>query len=79
MKKIEIKGKEITTNFGENGMFTVVAGNNLPNYTMELPMFRETDSQFLERLVDKGYTRIRFAQTTTKVKGYHDTIAYCRR
>ena len=79
MKKIEINGKEVTTNFGENGMHTLVVGNDLPNYRMELMNDMETVQQFLERLVDKGYTRIRFAETSTRIKGYHKTIAYCRR
>lgn len=79
MTTITVKEKEITTNYGENGMYTVVAGNDLPNYIIKKSMDRETDRQFLERLVEEGYTRIRFAQTTTRVKGYHNTIAYCRR
>ena len=79
MKQIEVNGKTITTNFNESGANTVVAGNDFPNYTMKRAMDGETDRQFLERLVDAGYTRIRFAQTATRVKGYHSTVAYCRR
>lgn len=79
MKKIEINGKEVTTNFGEKGMHTLVVGNDFPNYIMELMDNRETTKQFFERLVDKGYTRIRFAEISTRIKGYHKTIAYCRR
>ena len=80
MRKIIVNEKEVITNYGENGMYTVVVGNDLPNYTMELKKdIRETDEEFLERLVEKGYTRIRFALTTTRVRGYYNSIAYCRR
>lgn len=80
MKKIIVNGKEVTTNYGENGMYTLVTGNDLPNYTMELKKnIIETDEEFLERLVENGYTRIRFALTSTRIRGYHNSIAYCRK
>ena len=31
-----------------------------------------------KRLVERGYTRIRFALTRTSVRGYYNSIAYCR-
>ena len=34
MKKILVDGKEITTNYGEKGMYTLVTGDNLPNYEL---------------------------------------------
>lgn len=78
MKKIIVNEKEITTNLGENGAYTLVKGDDLPNYRMQLPNFRESDEEFLKRLVSYGYTRIRFARVTTMVRGFHKTIAYCR-
>ena len=78
MRTIEVLGKEITTNYRETGSDTIVAGNDLPNYTMVLAKFAESDKAFLERLVSYGYTRIRIARVSTRVRGIHDTIAYCR-
>lgn len=77
MKKIVINGKEITTNYGESGADTIVAGNYLPNYYMCLKDFGESDEEFFERLC-KYYSRIRFAMVTTAIRGCYKTIAYCR-
>lgn len=78
MKKIIINGKEITTNYGENGADTIVAGNDLPNYRMAIKnSCMESDYEFVERL-SKYYSRIRLAKVTTMVRGIYDTIAYCR-
>lgn len=78
MRKIIINGKEITTNLGESGANTIVAGNKLPNYYMCLKdSCRETDEEFVERL-SHYYSRIRLAQVTTAIRGLYKTIAYCR-
>lgn len=78
MKKILVDGKEITTNFGEKGMSTLVTGDDLPNYELYIKNFKESNDQFLKRLVSQGYTRIRFAEVATRIKNYHDVVAYCR-
>ena len=79
MRKIEVNGKVITTNYGESGADTIVRGDNLPNYRMEVKnSCMESDKEFLERLVSYGYTRIRFACVSTRVRGIHSTFAYCR-
>lgn len=79
MKKMIVNGKTITTNFGESGARTIVKGNDLPNYRTEIARRAETEEQFLERLVARGYSRIRFAEVATRITGFHDLIAYCRR
>lgn len=78
MKKITINGKEITTNLGESGAYTIVKGNNLPNYTICIKnSYNESDEEFVERL-SKYYSRIRLARTTTTIRGLYSTFAYCR-
>lgn len=73
-----INDKEIVTNLGENGANTIVAGNNLPNYTICVKnSYSESDEEFVERL-SKFYSRIRLARTTTRIRGIYDTFAYCR-
>lgn len=80
MRQIEVNGVLVTTNYNESGADTIVKGDDLPNYRMELKQScMESDKNFLERLVSYGYTRIRFARTTTRVKGIYNTFAYCRR
>lgn len=78
MRKIIIDGKEITTNYKEKGAERLVEGDNLPNYDMYSKNFKENNEEFLKRLVKMGYTRIRFAETSTSIRGFHNVIAYCR-
>lgn len=79
MRKILVDGKEIITNFDEKGMDTLVTGNNLPNYDLYCRESKENNEEFLKRLVSYGYTRIRFAEVTTRIRGFHDVVAYCRK
>jgi hypothetical protein len=78
MTKMIINGKEILTNLGESGADAIVAGNCLPTRAMVICGFRESDREFVERCVRMGYTRVRLARVTTAVRGYYDTIAYCK-
>lgn len=50
MKKILVDGKEITTNYGEKSMCTLVIGDNLPNYELYIKESRETNEQFFKGL-----------------------------
>lgn len=79
MRKIIIDGKEIVTNYGEKTMGNLVSGNDLPNYVLESMKFRETKEDFFKRLIEHGYTRIRFGEVSTRIKGFHDVVAYCRK
>lgn len=78
MKKILVDGKEITTNFGEKGMNTIVTGDDLPYYELHTKNFKESNDKFFKRLVSQGYTRIRFAEVSTRIRNFHDVVAYCR-
>lgn len=78
MRKIIIDGKKIITNYGESGAMTLVTGDDLPNYELYTKRNKETDEEFFNRLVSYGFTRIRFAEVATFIKGFHDTVAYCR-
>lgn len=78
MRKIIVDGKEITTNYGEKTMHNLVSGDDLPNYDLCLKNFRESNEEFFKRLISEGYTRIRFGEISTRIKGFHETIAYCR-
>lgn len=78
MRKIIVDGKEITTNYREKTMHNLVSGNDLPNYDFYTKYFRESNEDFFKRLISYGYTRIRFGEVSTKIKGIHDTVAYCR-
>lgn len=78
MKKILVEGKEITTNYGEKGMNTLVTGDDLPNYELHTKNSKESIERFLKRLVSYGYTRIRFAEVATRIRNFHDVVAYCR-
>ena len=79
MKKIIVDGKDITTNYCEKGMETLVPGDDLPNYELYTKNTKESNEQFLKRLVSYGYTRIRFAEVATRIRNFHDVIAYCRK
>lgn len=78
MRKITVDGKEIVTNYGEKTMHNLVSGDDLPNYDLCLKDFRESNEDFLKRLISYGYTRIRFGEVSTRIRGFHDIVAYCR-
>ena len=79
MRKIIIDGKQIVTNYGEKTMNNLVSGNDLPNHDMYMRKSRETNEDFFKRLVEYGYTRIRFGEVSTRIRGFHDVVAYCQK
>lgn len=79
MRKIMVDGKEIITNYGERGASTLVTGDDLPNYEFYTKNFKESNEQFLKRLVSYGYTRIRFAEVSTRIRNFHNVVVYCRK
>ena len=78
MRKISIDGKEIITNYGEKSAERLVSNNDLPNYEIRYKKSKEGNKEFLMRLVNEGYTRIRFVEISTNIKGFHEIAAYCR-
>lgn len=79
MRKIIVDGKEITTNYGEKTMNNLVSGDELQNYDMYGKKYKETNEDFFKRLIGYGYTRIRFGEVSTRIRGFHDVVAYCRK
>lgn len=72
--------KDIKTNYAPYKTYALCDGNNRKGWAMELKKnCRETDKEFFERLVSYGYTRISFYEVSTRVRGYHEVIAYCKR
>lgn len=78
MKKMNIDGKEITTNLGSN--YSIGDGNNTA--TMEVILqydARQTDREFVEELAKRGYKRITLKYATTCVRGYYSLYALVKR
>lgn len=71
----------IKTNYRkERYSYPVCNGENKEGWIMKLKeSCRESNSEFFQRLVDSGYTHISFYEVTTRIKGYHNTIAYVKR
>lgn len=79
MKTMIIKGKEIKTNYNQEGNYTI---NNEGSYrysTYYLNYGKETELEMLERLVEMGYTTITFKRSSTSVRGYYKTYAVVRK
>lgn len=78
MKEMTINGKTIKTNY-ESDEYAIWNGNDYPK-TMEVVdvPFGKTAKEVLYDLVDAGYTRIRFVETTTCVRGYHKVHAFAK-
>lgn len=79
MKTMFINGKEIKTNYNKQGNYTI---NNEGSYrysTYSLEYGKETELEFLERLVEMGYTTITFRRSTTSIRGYYKTYAVVRK
>ena len=68
-------GKEIKTNIG--GRYRLWNGNDYPKTMKVAPVpFGKTEEDLLDELVAKGYTKITFVETTTRVRGYHNVYAF---
>lgn len=73
--------KEIKTNYRE-GRYTypISNGENREGWTMKLQnSCSESPKEMYERLIEAGYTKISFYEVTTRIKGLHNIIAYCKR
>lgn len=79
MKKLNINGHEVLTNYpgGWTGYPIDNKAYAHKNSVAKYQKGHESDEQMLERLVSLGYTKIAFYETTTRVKGYHNLVAYC--
>ena len=77
MKRVNVNGREVITNYG--GYYPYSDGDNKKTMRMVLKeKFNETDREMLERLAGAGYTRITFYETTTRVRGLHEIIAFVK-
>lgn len=73
--------KEIKTNY-EKGRFSypMCNGESRNGWIMKLKKdCRESNNEFYQRLVEEGYTTIKFYEVSTRVRGLHNTIAYVKR
>ena len=82
MQTFEIDGKKIKTNLGawQNSMWDgsdVPAKYNHPNGSNRALEFRETIDEAFEKAFYEGYTEIRFVETSTCVRGYHNVYVWC--
>lgn len=82
MQTFEINGKKIKTNLGawQNTMWN---GNEIPmKYTYlcggthRALGFRESTDEAFNKAVEEGYTEIRFVETSTRVRGYHNEYVW---
>ena len=72
--------ESVKTNYGEWKSYSLCDGNNREGWTMQLKKScGETDKEFFKRLVSYGYTTISFYEVSTRIRGLHETIAYCKR
>lgn len=77
MKKVIFEGREIKTNLGSDYPFS--NGNGKKTMSMHIRHdHRESDVEMFERLAKDGYNTITFYKVTTRVKNYHDLIAFCK-
>lgn len=71
--------KEIKTNYRVGRYeYPISNGNNREGWIMKLAEFRETPKEFYERLVKLGYAKISLYEVSTRIKGVHNLIAYCK-
>lgn len=78
MRKMIINNIEVITNYEEKSAERLVNGEDIDGYDLLIKESRESTKEFLEKLVDMGYTRIRFAEVATGIRGIHDVVAYCK-
>ena len=78
MKEMVINGKTVKTNY-ESSEWAVWNGNDYPKTmrVVNVP-FGKTVKDVLYQMVDEGYTRIRFVETTTAVRGLHNVCAFVK-
>ena len=89
MRKMVVNGREITTNYKEHFDYPMHDGNTgfaTMCYEPEQWVLREGcqykskegEDEMFQRLVNKGYKRITFYRSTTRIRGYYETIAFCK-
>ncbi len=80
MRNIEVNGRTVKTNYEPNGYYPMHSGN--PGKTQRLVIKvnnRETDDELFERCARMGFKSIRLVRTSTAIRGWHETVALCRR
>lgn len=45
------------------------------DWKTHISCFNETEQQLHDRMISKGYTKVKIWRITTSVRGYHDIIA----
>lgn len=76
MRNIEVNGKQVYTNYGEDSAIRLCNGEYKKGYTLKIKDRGETTEQFFNRLVEQGYNKIMLRHTSTYVPGAHKVIAY---
>ena len=72
--------KEIKTNYAPFKTYALCNGNNKEGWLLKIKnSCRESNEEFYNRLVEEGYTNIKFYETSTRVRGIHNVIAYVKR
>ena len=83
MKTMNVNGRTIRTNYGENHGFA--SGNeswcfHRPSWVLsegDTYRHQESEREMFERLASKGYSKITFYWLRTRVRGYYDLVAHC--
>ena len=68
METYNIIGMEVKTNYGAI-QYPMLTGEESGYRRVE---FGKSDAQTFNELVEQGYTNIRFAEMSTRVRGYHE-------
>lgn len=77
MRKMIINGVEINTNYGEKSAERLVSGDDIDGYEFYSRHDRESNEEFLKRLIGYGYRKIRFGEVSTRIRNFHEVVAYC--
>ena len=79
MKEVTINGRTVKTNYYEVDKWAVWNGNDYPKTmrVVNVP-FGKSVREVFEELVTEGYTRIRFVEMTTCVRGYRKVYAFVK-
>jgi len=76
MNIFRVNGKKVRTNLF--GIYKLWNGNDYPkNKRVVSVPFGKWDGEVFDELIAEGYTSIRFVETSTAVRGYHNVYAFC--
>ena len=78
MTTMIINGREVKTNYAPYKSYSFCDGNDRKGWTMRTAKFGETPEEMVHRL-GEYYSRVSIYMVTTRVKGYYEYIAYCKR